>query len=168
MRSGEGMGCYRLRLTLYTKPSPAPSLLSLYCLARAPLLRVYATHLLYLWVPCASLRSIIFVSCFWFYSYVFIFLSFCRFYRVFGRYILSLELCSCPSAIFLPSRPRTLLVLDWQPRIILLGMVEARSVTCNLNNTQTYTHSLRESKVQALVEDTWSFRERELVVWTKR
>ena len=93
---------------------------------------------------------------------------FLSFYRVFGRYILSLELCSCPSAIFLPSRPRTLLVLDWQPRIILLGMVEARSVTCNLNNTQTYTHSLRESKVQALVEDTWSFRERELVVWTKR
>ena len=51
---------------------------------------------------------------------------FCRFYRVFGRYILSLEFCRCPSDIFLPSKPRTLLVPDWQPRTILLDMIEAR------------------------------------------
>ena len=39
----------------------------------------------------------------------------------------------CSSDIFLSSRPRT--VPDWQPRSILLGMVEARSVNeCDEHN----------------------------------
>ena len=45
---------------------------------------------------------------------------------------LSLELCRCSSDLFMSSRPR---VSDWQPRSILLGMVEAGSV--NVKKTRT-------------------------------
>ena len=46
--------------------------------------------------------------------------------------LLSLELGRCPSDLFLPSRPHT---PDWQPRILLGIMVEARSV--NVKKTTT-------------------------------
>ena len=47
--------------------------------------------------------------------------------------LLSLELCTCPLIFFCPADH----VPDWQPRIILLGTVEARSV--NVKKTATIT-----------------------------
>ena len=56
--------------------------------------------------------------------------------------MLSLELCRCPSDMFLSSRPRT--VPDWQPRSILLVMIEARSV--NFENTNNLRDSSQFSR----------------------
>ena len=63
---------------------------------------------------------------FWPVLCVILFLSFCRFCIVF---MLSLELCRCPSDLFLSSRPRTGLATTY------LYMAEARSV--NVKNITT-------------------------------
>ena len=64
---------------------------------------------------------------------LFLFLSLCRFLCVCVFLLLSLELGRCSSDLSADHVP------DWQPRIILLGMVEARSVTVKKTTTTTLT-----------------------------
>ena len=88
---------------------------------------VYQVSLSYLFLACA-------LCCCYIVHFFLSFLSFVLFCFVL---MLSLELCRCSSDLFLSSRPRT--VPDWQPRILLMGMVEVRSVNRVKNTTTTTT-----------------------------
>ena len=74
--------------------------------------------------------------------FVLLLLSFCRFCFVgVSVFMLALELRRCSSDLFRSSRPH-IVIPDWQPRIILLGMIEARSVNVNIY-IYMYTHTTR-------------------------
>ena len=65
--------------------------------------------------------------------FVLLFLSLCRFCFVF---MLSLDFVDVPLIFSCPADH----VPDWQPRILLLGMVEARSVNLETTTTQQQLH----------------------------
>ena len=114
------------------------------CVARvSPLKSVYAMHPFPLWFPCVSLRPTYPCWCLPF------FLFFWSFFFFFA-FMLSLELCRCSFDLFVFSRRH--IVSGGQPRI-LLGMVEARSVSGKNTDTHFFAsvRGFRNSIIDSLL-----------------